>query len=207
MGLRGSGGPGCHTWNTVIIAAGKVSKFAEGVPSLKLNLGGNSGQPWDACVIRSCIGNSSTKGGLQRWAKGRGTPRPRCQCTWGVTTLTHVSTPDVACGQEAVGLGVDEPGVHGQSPDPIWGAHHSPTPKQLHPQEGKDHDEKEEEEEQTDDGLHGAHQGDHKVAQGGPVPARPDSDRVLQGPGCPPTHFNFLGGRRQGSFERQGWAR
>lgn len=27
-----------HTWNTVMMAAGKVSKFAEGVPSLKLNL-------------------------------------------------------------------------------------------------------------------------------------------------------------------------
>lgn len=27
-----------HTWNTVMIAAGKVSKLAEGVPSLKLNL-------------------------------------------------------------------------------------------------------------------------------------------------------------------------
>ena len=26
------------TWNTVMMAAGKVSKFAEGVPSLKLNL-------------------------------------------------------------------------------------------------------------------------------------------------------------------------
>lgn len=27
-----------YTWKTVMMAAGKVSKFAEGVPSIKLNL-------------------------------------------------------------------------------------------------------------------------------------------------------------------------
>lgn len=32
---------------------------------------------------------------------------------------------------------------------------HSLSSKQLHPQQGEDHDEEEEKEQQTDDGLHG----------------------------------------------------
>lgn len=42
--------------------------------------------------------------------------------------------------------------------------------KQLHPQQGKHHNEKEEEEKQTDDGLHGVKQRNHQVSKRGPVP-------------------------------------
>ena len=43
--------------------------------------------------------------------------------------------------------------------------------KQLHPQEGKDNDEQEEEEQQTYDGLHGVEEGDNQVSERCPVPA------------------------------------
>lgn len=54
---------------------------------------------------------------------------------------------------------------------------YSLSPKELHPQKGKDDDEEEEEEEEADDGLHGVQEGDHQVPQGSPVPARAE-------PGC-----------------------
>ncbi len=43
------------------------------------------------------------------------------------------------------------------------------APEELHPEEGEDEDEEEEEEEEGQDGGDGVHQGDHQVAQGGPV--------------------------------------
>ena len=46
---------------------------------------------------------------------------------------------------------------------------HLLSTKQLHPQQGKDEDEEEEKEEETDDGAHGAEQGEDEVAEGGPV--------------------------------------
>ncbi len=39
----------------------------------------------------------------------------------------------------------------------------SPSTKQLHSKQSEDYDKQEEEEEQTDDGLHGAHEGNHQV--------------------------------------------
>lgn len=42
--------------------------------------------------------------------------------------------------------------------------------KELHPQQGKDHDEQEQQEQQTDDGFHGVQQGHHQIPQGIPVP-------------------------------------
>lgn len=49
--------------------------------------------------------------------------------------------------------------------------------KQLHPQQGKDHNEEKEEEEQTDDGLHGVQQRNHQVSKRSPVPEEEEGQR------------------------------
>lgn len=48
------------------------------------------------------------------------------------------------------------------------------SPKQLHAQQSKDHDEQEEQEEEADDRFHGVEQGHHQVPQGVPVPVGAD---------------------------------
>lgn len=87
--------------------------------------------------------------------------------------------------------GAPQQGPGGTEIPPCWGARltlaggggarllpgYSLSPKELHPQKGKDDDEEEEEEEEADDGLHGVQEGDHQVPQGSPVPARAE-------PGC-----------------------
>lgn len=51
------------------------------------------------------------------------------------------------------------------------------SPKQLHPQQSKDHNEEEKQEEEADDGLHGIEEGYHQVPQGVPIPVRQEGWR------------------------------
>lgn len=62
---------------------------------------------------------------------------------------------------------------------------HSLPAKELHSQQGEDHDEEEEEEQQADDGLHGVEEGDDQVPEGRPVPATEAGRGEAATPGSP----------------------
>lgn len=49
---------------------------------------------------------------------------------------------------------------------------HLPATKELHPKQSKDYNEEEQEEEQADNRLHRAHQWDHQIPQGSPIPGK-----------------------------------
>lgn len=100
------------TWNTVIMAAAKVSKLVGGVPSSKLNL-----------------------------------EKKKITCNESYQNTVQVSKHE------------------------FWSLRwYLLSTKQLHPQQGKDHDEEEEEEKQTDNGFHGVQQRNHQVSERSPVP-------------------------------------